>query len=142
MIRLTELHNPPHKPSAFQPVPAGAPDQGILIQHVAKVPAAEIEVAVIEQLRVLLRSPEIVVATFRQARQTVEGLTEEEVRQALEEFDALWAELFPAEQARIVQLLVERIDVDVEGLEIRLRVEGLGGLYQELAVPAEIRRAA
>jgi site-specific DNA recombinase len=40
--------------------------------------------------------------------------------------------LFPAEQARIVQLLVERIDVAVDGMDIRLRVEGLTELVQDL----------
>ena len=37
----------------------------------------------------------------------------------------LWDELFPAEQARIVQLLVERVDVGMDGVDIRLRTEGL-----------------
>ena len=33
------------------------------------------------------------------------------MREALERLDPLWDELFPAEQARIVQLLVERVDM-------------------------------
>ena len=38
-------------------------------------------------------------------------------------------QLFPAEQARIVQLLVERVDVDVDGISIRLSSHrGIGGL--------------
>ena len=41
----------------------------------------------------------------------MDGLTEAEVREALQRLDPLWDELFPAEQARIVQLLVERVDV-------------------------------
>jgi hypothetical protein len=44
-------------------------------------------------------------------RRSIEGLSESEVRDALLRFDPLWDELFPAEQARIVQLLVERIDL-------------------------------
>ena len=78
---------------------------------VRRVPAAEIESAVIEQVRGLLRSPEIIVRTWRAARQSLDGLTEAEVREALQRLDPLWDELFPAEQARIVQLLVERVDV-------------------------------
>ncbi len=109
---------------------------------VGRVSAAEIEAAVVEQLRVLLCSPEIVVATWRAARQTIAELSESEVREALGQFDPLWDELFPAEQARIVQLLVERVDVDVDGLQIRLRADGLAHLYEELAAPAETRRAA
>ena len=71
---------------------------------VRRVPAAEIEAAVVDQLRGMLRSPEIVVATWRAARSEIEGLTEDDVREALERLDPLWDELFPAEQARIVHL--------------------------------------
>ncbi len=78
---------------------------------VGRLPAAEIEAAVIDQVRGLLRAPEIVVGTWRASKTKVDGLSEEQVRRALQDLDPLWDELFPAEQARIVQLLVERIDV-------------------------------
>jgi hypothetical protein len=39
----------------------------------------------------------------------------------------------PAEQARIVQLLVERVDVRMRGVEVRLRPNGLAGLVREVA---------
>jgi hypothetical protein len=38
-------------------------------------------------------------------------LTEREVTVLLADFATVWKELFPAEQARIVELLVERVDV-------------------------------
>jgi hypothetical protein len=82
---------------------------------VGRLPAAEIETAVIDQLRSLLRTPEIIVATWKAAREQG-GITEGEVREALLDLDPLWDELFPAEQARIVQLLVERVDVSVDGI--------------------------
>ena len=100
---------------------------------VRRVSAAEIEAAVVEQLRSLLRAPEIVVGTWQAARNEIDGLTEAEVRNVLEQFDPLWDELFPAEQARIVQLLVDRVDVNVDGIDIKLRVDGLAGLYREVA---------
>jgi site-specific DNA recombinase len=109
---------------------------------IGRVPAAEIDAAVVEQLRVILRSPEIVAATWRSARQQDQTVAEEEVREALHRFDDLWNGLFPAEQARIVQLLVERVDVGVDGLAIRLSADGLGHLYQELSCSAELRSAA
>jgi DNA invertase Pin-like site-specific DNA recombinase len=68
---------------------------------VGRVPAAEIEAAVIDQLRNVLRAPEIIVRTWRAARQGFPGLTEVDVREALHRFDPLWHELFPAEQTRI-----------------------------------------
>ena len=57
-----------------------------------------------------------------------DDLTEHEAREALTQLDPLWDELFPAEQARIVQLLVERVDVRMHGVEVRLRPNGLAGL--------------
>jgi site-specific DNA recombinase len=110
---------------------------------VKRVAAAEIESAVIEQVRSLLRSPEIIVGTFRAARGTIDDLTEADVRAALHRLDPLWDELFPAEQARIVQLLVERVDVSLDGADIRLRTEGLTKLVADLgAIKPEARRAA
>jgi site-specific DNA recombinase len=41
-------------------------------------------------------------------------------------------ELFPAEQARIVQLLVERVDVWTHGIEVRLRPNRLYSLVREV----------
>jgi site-specific DNA recombinase len=100
---------------------------------VRRVPAAEIEAAVIDQLRGMLRSPEVIVATWRAARSGIEGLSEDDVREALERLDPVWDELFPAEQARIVQLLVARVDVAVDGIEIHLRTQGLTSTFRQLA---------
>jgi hypothetical protein len=100
---------------------------------IARVPAGEIEAAVIDQLRILLRTPEVVVATWRAAREKATGITEAEVRDALHQLDPLWNELFPAEQARIVQLLVERIDVRERGISMRLWTEGLASIAEEFS---------
>ena len=59
-------------------------------------------------------------------------ISEGEVRAALLDLDTLWNELFPVEQARIVQLLVERVDVAIDGLSIKLRTDGLTSLVSDL----------
>jgi hypothetical protein len=48
------------------------------------------------------------------------------------QLDPLWDELFPAEQARIVGLLIERVDIGTDGLNVRLRMDGLTGLAREM----------
>ena len=48
------------------------------------------------------------------------------------EFATVWNELFPAEQARIVQLLVGRVDVNEDAIEVRIRAEGIASLIGEL----------
>jgi site-specific DNA recombinase len=110
---------------------------------VRRIPAAEIESAVVDQLRGILRAPKIIVATWRAARQSMDGINEAEVREALNRLDPLWDELFPAEQARIVHLLVERVDIGPDGADIRLRTEGLMNLVADLStIRSDHRRAA
>jgi hypothetical protein len=66
-----------------------------------------------------------------------------EVRNALKAFDPLWNELFPSEQARIIQLLVERVDVLTDRVDIKLRIAGVTSLVGELTGnPATKREAA
>lgn len=97
-----------------------------------RVPAGEIEAAVIDQLRAVFRQPEIVAGTWKAARAHADDITETDARSALQRFDPLWDEFFPAEQARIVALLVERVDIGTDGLNVRFRVDGLGGLAREM----------
>jgi len=107
---------------------------------VRRVSAAEIESLVVDQVRGLLRQPEIVVGTWLAARAEAPDLSEAEVRDALHELEPLWDELFPAERARIVRLLVERVDVGPNGADIRLRVEGLAGLVRDLGASSRAER--
>ena len=108
---------------------------------VGRVPAAEIEAAVIDQLRGVFRQPEIIVGTWRAARD--ERATSPRPRSGgtASQLDPLWDELFPAEQARIVQLLVERVVVGTDGVRIRLRTNGLVGLINELTGSASCKAA-
>ena len=109
---------------------------------VARVPAAEIESIVIDQVRLLLLSPEIIVQTFRRARRSMKGVTESEVRSALQAFDPLWNQLFPVEQSRIIGLLVERVDVLTDRVDIKLRIDGVTSLIGELNDHSAIQRDA
>ncbi len=109
--------------------------------QIRRVSAAAIEAAVVDQLRVLLKSPEVVMATWRVAKSEGTDLAEATVREALERLDPMWEELFPAEQARIVQLLVQRIDLKPDGLELQLRTQGLGHVVNELGAIG-LRQAA
>ena len=97
------------------------------------IPAGELEGVVLMQLRQVFRSPEIIVKTWREAHARDESLTETDVRLALQDIDPVWKELFPAEQARIVNLLIENITVDTEGIAIRMRSDGLESLTRDLA---------
>jgi site-specific DNA recombinase len=105
--------------------------QGYAECAVRSVPAAEVEEAVVAQVRHLLQTPEIIARTWAAARRENE-LPERDVVKTITDFAPMWDELFPAEQARIVRLLVERIDLAPDGMQVRLRAEGLQPLVEEL----------
>ncbi len=107
---------------------------------VARVSAGEIDAAVIAQVRAVFRQPEIVAGTWKAVRAQDGDITEAEARGALTRLDPLWDDLFPAEQARIVSLLVERVNIGTDGLNVRLRMDGLAGLAREMR--AEVGDAA
>jgi DNA invertase Pin-like site-specific DNA recombinase len=100
-----------------------------------RLPGAMVEEAVIGEIRRLLRTPEIAARTARALRKERPDLGEDAVIAALAQFDDLWKTLIPAEQARIVQLLVARVTVSEAGLAVDLRHEGLGALASLMAPP-------
>ncbi|MFC0386813.1 hypothetical protein [Muricoccus vinaceus] len=82
---------------------------------VRRISVAEIEAAAVGQVRALLREPRVAVGTWAAVRDSDPNLTEAETQDALHQLERLWDELFPAEQARIVRLLVERVAVSTRG---------------------------
>ena len=83
--------------------------------------------------RHLLRTPEIIARTWAAAkREGDDAISERDVVNNIKDLAPMWDELFPAEQARIVRLLVERIDLSPDSMQVRLRAEGLQTLVEEL----------
>ena len=84
--------------------------QGRGVCPVGRLPAAEIESAVIDQLWALLRT--VIVATWKTGREQDSGITEGEVQEgALVELDPLWDELFPGRAGpHHLVLVVERAE--------------------------------
>jgi site-specific DNA recombinase len=104
------------------------------------VPAADVEVAVLAQVQKLLAAPKLVARAWAAAKREDDDITEREVTSLLADFASLWNELFPAEQARLVQLLVERVDIQKDVLRVRIRARGLTSLVGELR--QDVRKAA
>ena len=89
----------------------------------------------------MFRTPEVLARTIRKVR-AQEPLPEEEIKKALGVIDGVWEHLFPAERERIVKLLVERIEVREDGLEMAIRAEGLRSLVADLRADQEETRGA
>ena len=88
----------------------------------------------------MIRCSSVVLATcvsifFRVARSGIHAFAEADVISALQTFEDVWGQLFPAEQTRIVQLLVRRVTVTSEGLVIDVRTDGVSGVMRDMMAP-------
>jgi hypothetical protein len=61
----------------------------------------------------------------RMQSQNDDAVTRPDIRKALKSFDMMWAELFPAEQARITQLVIDHIVVHPDKIIITFHPSGM-----------------
>jgi site-specific DNA recombinase len=113
---------------------------------VRSVAASEAEALVLGQVQGVLKSPgnaaRVIVAAKRIAKASGTPVSgEHEIVTALGNIDAIWEALFPAEQNRILQLLIERIVVEPGGFRIKLRADGIRSLVDELQVTGPVHAA-
>lgn len=114
-------------------IPQRDTKEGAGSSGLARIPAAELEAAVLSQLQNIIRAPNLAVEIAARAKTYDSDMDEAKVTVALTQFEQVWAQIFPAEQSRIVQLLIERITVSNSGMDIRLRANGLVQLVAELS---------
>ncbi len=119
---------------------------------IPNVPAAEIEAAVVSQLRELLRAPETLAAAHQAWVEQGTSPNDGEVdvsadapmvdtavpdqkafARALADIDAVWDHLFPAEQVRICRLLIDKAAIYPDRIDLRLQSCGVKNLMAEFA---------
>ena len=101
--------------------------------------AGMVEGVVIQELRRMLTTPVIVFRAIEAARELRPDINENEVIAALSGFGELWQTLFPAEQARIARLLIQRVTVNDNSIDVDLCTKGLGPIIHDMLAP---RKAA
>jgi DNA invertase Pin-like site-specific DNA recombinase len=103
----------------------------------ARLPAPEIEAAVVAQIRTVLTSPEAVTAVVRQIQRKVAQVDEAATVMAMGRLNDVWDQLFPVERHRIANLMIERIDLvhagDMQGIRVKWRELGWKVLLGEFA---------
>ncbi len=99
------------------------------------MPAAEIESAVLMQVLRVLQEPEMIIGVWREvlAMQGQPGLDEAMIVVAMRRIVDIWAQMFPVEQHRIMRLLIERVQLHPNGLDIVWREDGWHRFRRELA---------
>ena len=119
---------------------------------VRTLPAGDIEALVMGQVRRVLQTPEIVARVCRVAREagngddvasagdaiTVAPPTDQEVISRLRDFEALWDELYPGEQARIIALVVREAVVWDDHLDLIFHDRGIAVLAAEVSEATDI----
>ena len=106
-----------------------------------RLPAPEIEAAVVAQIRTVLTSPESIASVVRHIQrnpnQTGAPIHEDSVVMAMGRLNNVWDQLFPVERHRIANLMIERIDLvhagEVQGIKVKWREIGWNALIEEFA---------
>ena len=110
----------------------GAPGKGY-----ERVPAPEIEGAVVAQIRTVLTSPETVASVVRHIQRNGAQIDEATTVMAMGRLNDVWDQLFPVERHRIANLMIERIDLvhtgEVQGIKVKWREVGWNALIAEFA---------
>ena len=106
-----------------------------------RLAAAMVEGAVIAEMRRIIGSPEVATRVIEAQRREDGSTDERAIVAALQRFNELWDALYPAEQARIVRLLVDRVTVGPTGMAVDLRNNGIATLVRDLAAKTHLEAA-
>lgn len=98
------------------------------------LPAAEIERAVLTQVHQVLQAPEMIIAVWQagMASQDRAAMDEPSIVVAMRQISTVWEHLFPAEQNRIMRLLIERVQLRDDGMDILWRDDSWPQFRREL----------
>ena len=109
---------------------------------IARVPAGEIEAVVVGQVRKILQTPEVMAQAIVEIQEQDPEADTQQAIQTLQSIEPVWGELFPAEQARIVQLLIDRVTVSPTGIRVDIKTAGMKELIQSVIAEPELKKAA
>jgi site-specific DNA recombinase len=101
------------------------------------VPASEIEHIVFGEIKAIFSHPTVITQTAQAALIQDDRITEDHVREQLLTFDTVWSHLFPEEKARMVQLLVHQVHINIDGISITFKTHGLTGLVADMKYEAQ-----
>ncbi|MGO1069529.1 recombinase family protein [Lysobacter sp. CA199] len=111
--------------------------EGVKGQDALRFPAAELEAAVVQQLRHVMTMPTLLADLIKTEVARNPKLDEAMVTVAMAQVDKLWDLLVPAEQTRLLHRLVEKVIVSAETLEVRLRAAGVRATADEMHATKE-----
>lgn len=96
------------------------------------VRAGDVEGVVFDQLKSIFRQPQLIIQSWKALSNQDNSITENEVRKQLLAIESLWDHLFHNEQARLLQLFIQRIDLSVDEVSIKVRSNGIDDLVRSI----------
>jgi hypothetical protein len=96
------------------------------------IPREQIDELVLRQVFNVLRRPEIIQAVWDRVQELDPNIDEAQTAVALSRLADVWDQLFPEEKHRLVHLLIERVQITDEGLEIKWHDLGWRNLVGEM----------
>ena len=88
--------------------------------------ASEIEEIVLAQVQKILLSQTV------QDCLVGDGLDQETVKRYAENFSEIWSEIFPIERQRILDLLLERVSVFNDHVDVEIKTGGINAFIKEM----------
>lgn len=99
-----------------------------------RLPAIELEGNVMDQVRQILRAPDLKTRVAKAMNALDPTIDEAQVCVAMLKIDQIWDQLFPAEQERIMRLLIKKVVVTPYTIEVQFRPNGIEILATEMMV--------
>lgn len=99
---------------------------------VNRIPAGEIETIIVSQIKAIFASPQMLVEVWRKIRAGNESYSEADLHDSLRRLGSMWDSLFPAEQKRITHLLIDRVIIRANGIDVEYRANGLDNVVMQL----------
>ena len=96
-----------------------------------RIPAGEVEAATVAQIKSVLESPESIAAVCALIQKTGAPIAEDATVMAMHQLGHVWEQLYPVERHRIVNLMIERVDLVAGGLKVKWHALGWKELIKE-----------
>ena len=100
--------------------------------QIRRIAAREVEALVVSQLQTVFAAPEMIMAVWKEAARQDPEVDGDAIRDAFSDLMPIWNELFPKEQERLIALMLEKVVVYPDAVDIRVRAEGLESIVREL----------
>ena len=100
---------------------------------IKQVSAPEVESMVLAQLNQIFQTPELLVETWNNLKTKARlkpNISEEQVRESCSNIHSIWQELFPVEQEKLLKLMLEKVIMHKDHLDLCVKMDGLLNLAQ------------